>query len=188
MTNNYSVYCHINKANGKKYFGITSQHPEKRWMNGNGYRNNKYFYAAIMKYGWGGFDHIIVASKLTRDEACLTEKYLIQAHGTQDKNKGYNITDGGDMFHHSRESRELMSKNRKGKGLRKFSEDHIRKMKENHSGGAEKKKVLCIETGKIYESINDAARDVKANKKLISNCCRKVPHYNTAKGCHWAFC
>ena len=60
-------------------------------------------------------------------------------------------------------------------------------MKENHSGGADKKKVRCIETNVVYESINDAARQIGASKKLISNCCRHVEHYNTAKGYHWEF-
>ena len=80
-----------------------------------------------------------------------------------------------------------MSRNRKGKGLHSFSEEHKRKIKENHAGGNPSKKVLCVETGMIYQSINDAARAVGLNKKLISNCCRKIPHYNTGGGYHWMF-
>ena len=36
----YSVYIHENKINGKKYTGITGQQPEKRWQNGNHYKDN----------------------------------------------------------------------------------------------------------------------------------------------------
>lgn len=40
-TNNWIVYVHINKLNGKRYVGITSKHkPEYRWNNGRGYREN----------------------------------------------------------------------------------------------------------------------------------------------------
>lgn len=44
----YTVYEHINKINGKKYIGITSQNPERRWGNNrNGYKSSPYFYSAI---------------------------------------------------------------------------------------------------------------------------------------------
>lgn len=80
-----------------------------------------------------------------------------------------------------------MSENRKGKGLRHFSEEHRRKISEHHGGGAEAKKVICAETGVIFESINEAARKTGINKKLISACCRKVPHYKTGGEYHWSF-
>ena len=35
--------------NDKKYVGITSKLPEKRWCNGNGYKTNGHFYNAILK-------------------------------------------------------------------------------------------------------------------------------------------
>lgn len=88
---------------------------------------------------------------------------------------------------HSAETRALMSQNRKGKGLHEFSDEHKRKLKENHAGGAEPKRVLCVETGIIYSSINDAARAIGGTKNAISAICRKVPHYNTCKGYHLQF-
>lgn len=186
--NSFTVYMHINKINNKKYIGITHyKNLNRRWINGKGYFRNKHFADAIEKYGWHNFEHKIIAENLNKEEACLLEQKLIKEYGTQDKNMGYNITDGGEFFHHTDESKALMSENRKGKGLRNFSEEHKRKIKEHHGGGAEKKKVLCVETGIVYESINDAARNLNISKKMISNCCRKVPHYNTAKGYHWEF-
>ena len=67
--NKWCVYTHTNKINGKKYVGQTCQIPEKRWKNGNGYKRNPYFYNAIQKYGWDNFEHQILASDLTLEEA-----------------------------------------------------------------------------------------------------------------------
>lgn len=38
-TNNYKVYQHINKVNGKRYIGYTKLSPCNRWKNGNGYKD-----------------------------------------------------------------------------------------------------------------------------------------------------
>ena len=92
---NYSVYVHINKINQKKYFGITSQNPEKRWNHGNGYKHNKHFYSSILKYGWDNFEHIVLFNGLTETEACNIEKMLISFYNTTNKNLGYNNDKGG---------------------------------------------------------------------------------------------
>jgi len=184
----FTVYMHVNKINGKKYVGITKcNDPNRRWANGKGYYRNKHFSDAIEKYGWNNFDHQIIMQGLEKESACALEQWLIKVHETQNKNKGYNITDGGEFFHHTDESKRLMSQNRKGKGLQKLSEEHKRRMKEHHAGGADKKCVICLETGQKYESINDASRDTGINKKGISGCCRRKKHYNTAGGYHWEF-
>lgn len=184
--NDYSVYMHLNRANGKRYVGI-SKDPIRRWANGRGYYRNKHFSDAIIKYGWDNFDHLILYSGLTKDEACEIEQRLISKYNTQDKRYGYNLTSGGDYFQHSEESKQLMSEHRKGKGRVKRSEHTRQLIRENHGGGAEKSPVLCIETNTIYGCINDAARDTGIHKKQISCCCRNVPHYNTAGGYHWCF-
>lgn len=89
--------------------------------------------------------------------------------------------------HLSEDARRRISKANKGRKLGPFTEEHKRKMKENHRGGSEKRMVQCVETGKSYESINAAAREMNINKKMISNCCHGVAHYNTAGGYHWQF-
>ena len=185
----FLVYMHINRINGKRYIGIThhSKNPNKRWVNGKGYFRNKHFNDAIKKYGWKQFEHVIVAKGLSKQDACDLEQKLIKEYRTQDKEYGYNITDGGEFFHHTEESKRLMSENRKGKGIHKFSEEHKRKMRENHSGGNDSKRVRCIETDQVFESINAAARYMNKSKKMISNCCNNVPHYKTAGGYHWEF-
>lgn len=182
----YTVYMHVTRANGKKYIGI-SINPVQRWANGRGYYRNKHFTDAIIKYGWDNFDHMILHTGLSKDEACKIEQSLIRQHKTQDKRFGYNLTSGGECFKHSESSRQLMSINRKGKGRCKRSEETKRKIRENHGGGAEMVPVFCVETKTIYSCINEAARKTGINKKQISGCCRCVPHYNTAGGFHWCY-
>ena len=94
----YSIYMHCNKINNKKYIGQTSlDPPEKRWKNGYGY-NTQMFFQAIKKYGWDNFEHIILETGLTAEEANIKEKYYIQLYNTMDSNYGYNCTEGGSNF------------------------------------------------------------------------------------------
>lgn len=183
----YCVYMHINKANGKRYVGITSVNPLQRWANGNGYYRNKHFHDAIIKYGWDNFTHLILYTGLSKDEACEVEKYLIKYYKTQDKEKGYNLTSGGEHFSHSEESKKIISERRRGKGRTKRTQEQIQKMKANHGGGALPSAVICLDTGETYKSINDASRATGINKKGISGCCRGIRNYNTAGGMRWAF-
>lgn len=96
MEENFKVYCHENKINGKKYFGITKKVPEKRWRNGKSYMENKYFSNAIFKNGWDGFDHIILFENLSKKMACEIEIYLISKYNTTNQEYGYNLASGGE--------------------------------------------------------------------------------------------
>ena len=91
----YIMYVHISPSN-KRYYGITSAGCKRRWQNGNGYKTQQYFYRAIEKYGWNNFQHIVLFNNLTENEAKLLEQCYIALYDTTNKNKGYNITDGGE--------------------------------------------------------------------------------------------
>ena len=96
----FSVYCHLNKINNKRYIGITCQKLKNRWNNGKGYSNKTQpaFAAAIKKYGWDNFEHIILFENLSANEAKQKEIELIAYYHTyigDNPCMGYNMTRGG---------------------------------------------------------------------------------------------
>lgn len=107
----YKVYVHINKINGKRYYGITKQNPKKRWENGKGYKNNEHFARAIQKYGWNGFEHIVITKGLSEEDAKWLEIELIREWNTANRKHGYNISLGGESWNHSKETKKKISKN-----------------------------------------------------------------------------
>ena len=139
----YVVYCHTNKANGKKYFGITGMKPERRWSNGEGYKTSRHFYFAIQKYGWDGFLHEIVASGLTKEQAAKMEQCLIETHKTNKEDFGYNMSAGGESGAYGvKQSSETIEKRCKKIMGRKTSEETKRKQSEAAKGRQFSKETL----------------------------------------------
>ena len=148
----YTLYCHTNKANGKRYFGVTGMNPKRRWAGGHGYTTCTRFNAAIVKHGWDNFEHEILADGLTEEEAHRLERECIEKHQTTNEKYGYNQSTGGkggrSGIPHTEEWRKAVSKKQKGrihseehnrkiseamKG-RKFTEEHLRKLSEARKG------------------------------------------------------
>ena len=184
--NNYKVYVHINKINGKRYYGITKQEVEKRWNYGYGYKDNKHFWNAINKYSWNeGFEHIVIAKGLTEDEAKWLEIELIREHDTTNPKYGYNITKGGDSNPMdseesrkklseslkgrilSEESRKKLSEAKKGKNNpnygKSLSEEHRKKLSESHKG-----KVMSEESRKKLSESHKGKTHTEEHRKNIS--------------------
>ena len=86
---------HRNKINNKIYIGQTCQKPQYRWNHGNGYKECSYFYAAIQKYGWNNFEHIILIDNLTAQQANQKEEQYIKYYNSNNSQFGYNLTAGG---------------------------------------------------------------------------------------------
>lgn len=263
MSNNYIVYMHRNKVDGRAYIGLTGRDPKKRWRNGNGYRGEREFFADIKAYGWDAFTHEVIAANLTMEEAAKIEKELIEKYETTNPGKGYNVKPGGTCGylgkHHSDETKKLLSEkcsgwrhtedarrkiseagkgriftpeqcqriseSQKGKVVseetrRKQSEARLGKepwnkgehwseeqkrvlsiahsnseaakeaarknlIKARKNGPWNRKKVLCVETGRIWLSATDAAKYVGGNQSSLSEACR-IPG-KIYKGYHWEY-
>ena len=95
----YYVYVHINKVNGKRYYGITSQLPQERWKRGSQYKQQPKFYNAIQKYGWDNFEHVVLYSGLPKKDASDKEMELIAEFRTVENDYGYNVSIGGEFPH-----------------------------------------------------------------------------------------
>ena len=130
----WSVYIHTSPS-GKKYVGITSLRPERRWLSGHGYRQHKHFWYAIQKYGWNNITHEIVAQGLTKEAAFELERRLIAELNTTDRDYGYNCSTGGESgasgIVMSKETREKMRNSHVGK---KHSIEWNKKVSESRRG------------------------------------------------------
>lgn len=105
----WTLYCHTSQ-DGRRYIGITSNLPKRRWDNGRGYKDNQLFYNYILKHGWDSIKHAILFDNLTEEEAKEKEKYYIKLYDTQKKEHGFNLTGGGDSgFSPCEETRKKMS-------------------------------------------------------------------------------
>ena len=93
----YKIYAHINKINGKVYIGQTCyRNINQRWRHGEGYKHSPHFYNAIQKYGWENFEHIILFEDICGYElADAIERELIQKYQSNNSEYGYNISSGG---------------------------------------------------------------------------------------------
>ena len=183
----YTVYMHKNKINNKVYVGITCQKTNYRWGAGSGYRQQPKFYNAIKKYGWDNFEHIILFENLSFEEAKQKEIEIISKYNAFTKKYGYNATKGGDGSNGvpcSEEKKQKISKANKG---HKFNEETKLLMSKLKLGKKpiNCKKVLCIETGIIYDSMHTAEKETGAKYKNISKVCKGEYGRKTAGGYHW---
>ena len=197
MEMNYKVYVHINKVNGKRYYGITCQKVNKRWQNGYGYKfwidkkgkehGNEHFWNSICKYGWDNFEHIVIARGLTEEEAKWLEIELIREWDTTNRDKGYNITKGGESNKLTEETRKKISESHKGKT---FSEEHKKNLSEAHKGqdSPNKTKVYCVELDMYFDTVTEASKFVGCCSQNISCVLTGTNGKSkTAKGYHWVY-
>ena len=188
----FCVYIHENKENGKVYVGITSQKPQNRFRdNGKGYflgyKNKTAFQYAIEKYGWDGFNHIIVIDGIPEERAKQIEKSLISLFSSNDHVHGYNLTEGGDGVT-GIEVPEAVRKARseRMKGIQ-FSEETRKKMSEakigfepwnkgKHPGATENqiqarraraRKVQTVDG--IFDTVKDCAEFYGVERKTMQN-------------------
>ena len=92
----YTIYKHTNKITGKVYIGQTKcKDLTRRWSGGHGYKACRYFFSAIVRYGWLNFDHEILETGLSKSEADEKERFYISKYRSTNPRYGYNIRSGG---------------------------------------------------------------------------------------------
>ena len=171
------------------------------------------FWRAICKYGWDNFESSILESNLTLEEANIKEQYWIAYYHTWIEDPlcwGYNLQKGGNNHqvaqetkqklsekfsgennpfyghHHTDEVKQRISQARSTQPGRKQTEATRKKLSEDRMGEKHHnaKKVLCVETGIIYGSIREAARENNQKSPTgINDCCHG--RRQTAGGFHW---
>lgn len=131
---NYVVYKHTTPV-GKVYIGITGRNPLRRWRNGKGYYQNKYFTAAINKYGWENITHEIIAEHLSFEKAASIEQALIKEYHANDRAFGYNQSNGGEApAKGSKWSASSKKKNSIAHKGKTFTDEHRRHISEGKKG------------------------------------------------------
>ena len=191
--NNYKVYMHTSPS-GKVYVGITCQPTYARWKNGNGYKNNKHFYNAIIKYGWDNFEHQIILENVSKETACAVEIELISKYRSNQFKYGYNRSTGGEFaaigVPKSAETRSKISNSLKGRKLseeqirhisaalkgkshKPMSDEHKKNLSISHMGNipSNAKKVICLENNKIYASAHEAGRSLNVQYQKVWAVC-----------------
>lgn len=140
MKRKFTVYMHV-FPNGKMYIGITSTKPEYRWNGGKGYKRQA-VYNAILKYGWDNIKHEILFENLSESDAKAKEQSLIAVYRTNEKEHGYNLTDGGDGTFgivYTEERRNRVSKSNRNRLMKDETREKIRKANIGKIASAETK-------------------------------------------------
>ena len=177
----FIVYEHVNKVNKKRYIGITSQQPERRWKSGSGYKTNEHFYKAIQKYGWDNFEHNILFEDLTYSEASAKEIELIKKYDTMNPEKGYNNNSGGSAAIPSEITRKKLSDSHKGQ---KNNGSELRKGKHLSEAHREKLRKIWAEKTARGESNFPKKSGIKCvlgiaedGEKLLFNNAKEAGEY-----------
>ena len=191
MDHNYTVYK-LTLTDGRVYIGMTRQTLNKRCRK-NAYDGCPRIGPAIREYGMDAFKVDTIAKHLTKSEAEEIERDTISLYDSTDPDKGFNVALGGNIVgRHSAVTRKKMSDCQKG---RKFSEEHLEKMRKPKSKVTPRstppvyKRVLQYDLNgnflREFKSAFEAAESVGGWRESICRCCNHLQH--SSKGYKWEY-
>lgn len=177
MEKTYCIYCLINRINGKKYVGMTSQRLNNRWRRGKGYRGCEAIEQAFKEYGWENFEHIVLEEGLSFETACEEEKRFVKELGCRYPD-GYNI-DGGGRRNRDIADRTKQKIGEKNRG-RKASEETRAKMSAAQKGRVVSKeareKISAANKGRVF------SEEARAKMSIAKKRLRKMPETKEKNG------
>lgn len=190
------IYKVTNKVNGKIYIGQTIRNISER-MGEHIRHHDTYFDVAIDKYGIDSFDVSIIDFSSDTDELNKKERHWIAFFNSLAPN-GYNLCEGGGVtngFHHKEESKQKMSASKNGIYMGEnnpfYGKHHSKEQTEKwsktrkYSGTWTARKVICIETGEVFDCMQRAADKYNLKATHIGRVCRGVR--KTTGGFHWKY-
>lgn len=190
------IYGIYNLVNGKMYIGQTKQGYRKRFTQHKSPTDGSpLLRKAIAKYGRDNFTCELLDVAYNREDANAKEMAWIGALKTYKKENGYNLSMGGAFGNFNEDTLAKMSESHKGKNNHFYgkhhSEESRRRMSEakktmytkgNHPRA---KKVICVETGKVYDCIKSAELDTGACSRHIGQVANNKYGRKTAGGYKW---
>ena len=176
--------------------------------------NKLHFDNAIKKYGWKeGFEHIILETGLSAEEANERERYYIKYYNSLEPN-GYNLTAGGDgsLSHTTSQKTKEKIGRANGKEVHCLETDdacigtrmkvdglHWEYVEHPWPGQNNEEKIAfllqkehknrskpirCIELDKNFDSAVDASKEFNVSR---SSLCRALKQGSRCKGYHWEY-
>ena len=173
----YKVYKHI-FPNGKVYIG---------------YRGQDEMFNAIIEHGWRNIKHEILHDNLTKEEASVLEIEEIKQHKSYLKEFGYNKLIGSGKGSMQNETIEKIRNGKIGENNHMYGKhltaEHKKKIRDTRRvlgyEPVNKRRVLCVDTGTIYESTAEATRETGVHNSSIRRVC--YGKRKTAGGYHWRY-
>ena len=185
MLENYKIYIIKNKQDKIVYVGLTRRTLSERY--------EQHIY--LKKLNRDEHKIELVKDNMSREEAAILEKLLIDQYNTM--NDGLNQAYGdaaGNSRYHTEETKQYLSSINKGK---KVSEEHAQKNRVARIGKYNSeyhkqmvsdkvsKSVICLDTGKVYKSAREAARELNLHYSKICLVCQGKR--NSTGGYHFRY-
>lgn len=167
------VYITTNHVNGKQYIGQRKYDKQGKWKEylGSGIILSR----AIEKYGLKNFSKEIIEECKTKKILNEREIYWINYYNAVESDNFYNIASGGDggntIAGYTDDQRKLLST--KLSNMRKG----IVNIGKNNGNS---RRVICINTMKVFDTINEASTYYNVDKDAIQQCCSDANKRKTA--------
>ena len=167
------VYITTNHVNGKQYIGQRKYDKQGKWKEylGSGIILSR----AIEKYGLKNFSKEIIEECKTKKILNDREIYWINYYNAVESDNFYNIASGGDggntIAGYTDDQRNLLST--KLSNMRKG----IVNIGKNNGNS---RRVICINTMKVFDTINEASTYYNVDKDAIQQCCSDANKRKTA--------
>ena len=184
----YKIYK-LQTPDGKVYIGQTTLSSAERWNSGKGYIKNPELYSEIQKHGWENIDKEILLKTENEEEAKRAEKFYITHFKSTNPLYGFNRNHGGRVKKWSEKAKNGIKGENNHQYGNPLTEEHKEKIRQTRRElGYEpvnKRKILCVELNRVFESTAAATRETGIHNFSIRRVC--YGQRKTAGGYHWRY-